>query len=262
MLRITSALIAIVVVSIACSVYAEDYRDLVRKGNDAFRSGDFDKALEYYHGAETEIPESPELDYNLAGALYGTGGYEEATERFNRALNTTDVALEANAHYNLGNTYFKSGDYQKAIESYTNALRLAPGDLDAKYNLELARRMPKEQMQQEEQDQDQQQEQEQEQEQQQQPDSSQQQQDSTQQEQEQQGDQQQDQEQQDQQQQPDSSQQQSDSTQQQQAQSEEQKEMSKEDAERILNALKDDEQELQKNIRRQQTGAPYTGKDW
>ncbi len=39
-------------------------------------------------------------------------------------------------------------------------------------------------------------------------------------------------------------------------------EMSKEDAERILNALKDDEKELQKDVRRMEGPAVYEGNDW
>jgi tetratricopeptide (TPR) repeat protein len=35
-------------------------------------------------------------------------------------------------------------DYQKAIESYQKALEINPDDIDAKFNLELARRMLKE----------------------------------------------------------------------------------------------------------------------
>ncbi|MCX6828508.1 MAG: hypothetical protein NT002_04430, partial [candidate division Zixibacteria bacterium] len=39
-------------------------------------------------------------------------------------------------------------------------------------------------------------------------------------------------------------------------------EMSKEDAERILNALKDDEKDLQKDVRRMEGPAVYEGNDW
>ena len=38
--------------------------------------------------------------------------------------------------------------------------------------------------------------------------------------------------------------------------------MSQEDAERILNALRDDEQEIQEKIKRQRAVGDYTGKDW
>ena len=38
--------------------------------------------------------------------------------------------------------------------------------------------------------------------------------------------------------------------------------MSEEDAERILNALRDDEKEIQKKLKRRQVAGDYVGKDW
>jgi len=218
--------------------YAEDYIDLVKKGNDAFNNKDYKKALEYYHYAETEIPESPELEYNMAGALTEDGGYEQAVDKYTKALNTSDLSLEAKTHYNLGNTYYWMKDYQNAIKSYENCLKIAPDDMDAKYNLELARKMLKEQIKPEQQQQQQQQQEQQNQEQEQQQ-------------------QQQEQNQQEQQQQEEK---QDEQQQQQQVQKEE--EISKEDAERILNALRDDEKEVQKKIKRQVKAGSYNGNDW
>ena len=130
------------------SVAAENYVDKVMQGNAAFKAGDNKKALEYYHSAETELPESPELEYNIAGALHRDGGFEEAVEKYSKALNSTDINIEAQAHYNLGNTLFRMEDYQKAIPSYQKSLEINPDDMDAKFNLELARRKLKEQMEQ------------------------------------------------------------------------------------------------------------------
>ena len=39
-------------------------------------------------------------------------------------------------------------------------------------------------------------------------------------------------------------------------------EMSKEDAERILNALRDDEKDIQEKLRRHRVSGEYNGKDW
>jgi len=223
------------------SVSAEDYVDLVKRGNQEFTNGNYDVAREQYHKAETKLPESPELHYNLAGAAYKLGEYELAVEGYSKAFNTADIAVEAQAHYNLGNTYFRMGDYQNAIKSFENSLNINPDDLDAKFNLELARKMLKEQTkpeQQEQQQQQQQQQQEQKQDQQQQDQQNQKQQD-----QENQGESNQDQQQQQQQQQP-------------------KDEISKEDAERILNALRDDEQDIQKKIKRQVSAGSYSGRDW
>jgi Ca-activated chloride channel family protein len=222
------------------TVRAEDHVSLVKKGNEAFANADYKKALEYYHMAETDLPESAELDYDVAGALHKDGAYEQAVDEYTKSLHTSDINLEAAAHYNLGNTYFRMEDYENAIKSYENALKINPEDMDAKYNLELARKMLKEQIKPQQQQQQQQQQQKQEKQQQ------------NQQEQNQQEQQQQQQEQQEEQQQQEKP----------QPQPQEQKEMSKEDAERILNALRDDEQDIQKKIRREVKAGNYTGKDW
>ena len=106
------------VLILAGSVASEGLFDKVKNGNEAMARGDYRKALEYYHDAETDLPESPELEYNMAGALHYDGGYEEAVDKYQRALNSTDINTEAQAHYNLGNTLFRIQDYEKAIQSY------------------------------------------------------------------------------------------------------------------------------------------------
>ncbi len=230
-------LTALVVMCLAGTAAAEDYIDLVKKGNESYQQQDYTKALEFYHNAETELPESLELEYNMAGALYQQGKYEETVDRYTRALNSDNVGLEAQVHYNLGNTYYRMGDYQNAIQSYQRALDINPDDTDAKFNLELARRMLKEQIKPEQQQQSQ--------------DSQQQPQPQPQEDQNAQEEQPRPEEQPQDQQQP-----------QQQPEQMDNRQMSKEDAERILNALRDDEQELQKRIRREVNVSDYVGKDW
>lgn len=44
-------------------------------------------------------------------------------------------------YYNLGNAYFKAGETARAILSYERALRLDPSDADVRYNLDFARSM-------------------------------------------------------------------------------------------------------------------------
>jgi Ca-activated chloride channel homolog len=242
---------ALVVVLLAVSpVFADKATDAVSKGNEAFRNEQYKEALEQYQIAETEMPESPKIDYNIAGVQYSEGKYEEAVERYTRALNSTDMDIETNAYYNLGNTYYRMEDYQNAITSYQEALDNNPDFTNAKINLELARKMLKEQMKPQEQEEQEQQEQEQK--------------EQEEQEQEEKKDEQQkdeEQQQQDQNQPQDNQDKKDEQQQEQQSQPQEQK-MSKEDAERILNALRDDERDIQKNIQRQAVVGNYTGKDW
>lgn len=223
---------------------AEDYIDLVKKGNEALTASNYKKAMEFYHQAEAQIPESPALDYNFGGALYLQGNYEETLEKYQKALNTSDPNLEARAQYNLGNTYYRMQDYKKAIESFQETLKSNPDDMDAKYNLELARKMLKENSKPEKQENQDQKEQE-----------------------------QQDQQKKDKQDQGEDEQKKEDSQQKQDQQDQDKKQqqkqskpddkkMSKEDAERILNALRDDEQKIQNKQKRQVAIGSYRGKDW
>jgi len=249
--RMTASIFMLALLLLGSSALAQKHADAVKQGNEAFRQKDYQTALEQYHIAEADRPESPEINYNIGNTLFEQGDFEQATEHLNKSLNTQEAGLAARAQYNLGNTHFRKGDYQSAIQAYKESLELNPDDMDAKYNLEVARRMLKEQSEQEQQQQQDQEEQEQEQQEQQ-----------EQEQQQQQDQQEQDQQQQQQQEQNAEQDENQQREQQQQPQPQDQEQMSKEDAERILNALKDDEQEIQKRIRRNKQATGYIGKDW
>ena len=233
------------------SSFAKKPVEPVKKGNEAFQSKDYKTALEQYSIAETELPESPEIDYNIGNVQYEQGDYKAALDRYQKAIKTDDPMQQERAYYNSGNAQVKQKDYTNAIESYKKALEINPDDMDAKFNLELARRLLKEQTKAEQQQQNQEQQQQQEKQEQQQ------------QQQEQQDEQnKQQQQQQEQQNQQDKQDQQNKDQQQQQQEQMKDKPMSKEDAERILNALEDDEQDVQKKVRRNVKASSYLGKDW
>lgn len=250
-MRSHTVLLPLLVVSASLAtepLWAARYQDAVRKGNEAFDKKEFKTALEQYRIADADQPETPEVNYNLGGALYADEKYEEAAQAYERALRSDDPALRGKALYNLGNTKYRLEDYPAAISAYEEALKINPKDLDAKFNLELARRMLKENTKPQQQDQQQQQQQDQQQDQQQQN----------------QQDEQNQQQQNQQQQQDQQSQQGKDKDQklrEQQQQANKQK-MSKEDAERILNALRDNENDTQKKVRRSTATGDYKGKDW
>lgn len=138
--------ITIICLGLFGAAVAEDYASLNNDGNTAFAEKDFKTALDLYRQAEVERPETPEIYYNQANALIESQNYEEAINKFAKALNTEDLGLQAGVYYNGGNGYFKQDSFQTAIEWYQKALELDPQDLDTKHNLELARNRLKEQM--------------------------------------------------------------------------------------------------------------------
>lgn len=121
----------------------------VERGNRLFRSGDYAEAVEAYRAALEDGEEGPVLRYNLGTALLRLGRYAEAEEHFRAALDAVDPDLREWVYYNLGQRYLEdarsSSDpeatgalYDAAVEAYRHALRLRPGDRDAKWNYELA----------------------------------------------------------------------------------------------------------------------------
>ncbi len=123
----------------------------VRRGNAALEAGKYGEALEAYRQAEVSQPESPRLKYNQGLVHYRQRDFVKARERFTESLSTRDLKLEARAHFNLGNCAYsqaleKLKSYDEAIElareaigSYRQVLELAPDDRDARANIETAR---------------------------------------------------------------------------------------------------------------------------
>ena len=223
-----------------------------------YERGEYAEALRLYRDAQLERPDMSELNFNVGGTLFKNGELETALREFEQAASAGSDGLKAAAHYNMGNVFYQEKQYQQAIDAYRQALELDSGDGDAKANMELALRQLEQQQQQQQQDQQDQQ------------DQDQQQQDQDQQQQDQQGQQDQ-QQQQDQQDQQDQQQQQEQQQQEQQNNSDEQgqdekeaagadQQISQEEAEQLLEALKDREIDAQK--RRFRATGKTRGKDW
>jgi Ca-activated chloride channel homolog len=123
----------------------------LERGNRLYREGRYEEAVEAYRRALDSGRPSTQLHYNLGTALLALGNYPEAEQHLQAALRDVNPELRHRAYYNLGNRFLEEGrgvsDLQQqgrlldgAIEAYRRALRLAPGDVEAKWNLELALR--------------------------------------------------------------------------------------------------------------------------
>lgn len=130
----------------------------VSKGNESALAGQSDQAQYHYvkaleFGADTSI-----VMYNLGNVMYNSGEYDRAVKVYGAALDSSRSHDQLrNTFYNLGNSHLQAQKYDEAIASYIEALRHDPTDMDAKQNLELALKLRREsQNQQEKQDQNQQ----------------------------------------------------------------------------------------------------------
>jgi len=132
-----------------------------------------DEAISKFTDAQSYVPESQSLNFNIANTHYKKGKFPEAEKSFKDAMKTKDNTLKSKANYNIGNTMYKQGKFKEALDFYKKAIGLTEkGNMkdketasireDAKYNYEFVQKKMEEMQkeQQERQDQEEQKEEE------------------------------------------------------------------------------------------------------
>jgi Ca-activated chloride channel homolog len=121
------------------NVFSQAERKFVRRGNRQYDDKKYQEAEIQYRKALEKSPGSAAADYNLGNSLYRQKQFDAAAQRYKELSGKSKDDLILNSdYYNLGNALYKSGKYQECIDAYKNALRKTPGDMDAKHNLQLA----------------------------------------------------------------------------------------------------------------------------
>jgi tetratricopeptide (TPR) repeat protein len=132
---------------------AQPGRGAVDAGNRLYDEGRYEEAHEQYLEALRQAPDSPIVPFNDGNALYRTEELQRAMESYRRAVESGDPRIEAQAWYNLGNALYKQQQLEPALEAYKEALRRNPADTDAKHNFEVTLEQLQQQQQQESDDQ-------------------------------------------------------------------------------------------------------------
>lgn len=235
---------------------AQSTRSLINEGVDKYDESNF-------ADAEVNFKKSLEKEndlfaghYNLGSAYYKQERYDEALKQYQNSLALAESDYErAKIYHNIGNSLLKNQKLPESIEAYKQSLKLNPNDLETKYNLSYALKKQQEQKdQQKNQDnKDQNKDDQQNKDQQQNQDQNKDQEKNDQQNEDQKNDQQ------NQDQKKDEQEQQQNQQQQNQPKP---NEISKEEAQRILEALKNNEADLQKELRKKKGKPVNKVKDW
>ena len=231
-MKIQNILLTMVLLCCTTVVFGQkSERDYMRSGNKLYNDSLFVKAEVDYRKALELNPKSTDAMYNLGNALLMQNKAKEAMEQFDAVTRIEkDKGKLARAYHNMGVILQSSKQNPQCIEAYKQALRNNPHDDETRYNLALAQKMLKDQQQQQNQDKQQEQKQDQKQDDQ--------------------KDQNKDQNE-DQKKQPQQNQQQNNN------------EMSKENAEQLLNAVMQDEKNVQDKVKKQiQVSGKKLEKDW
>ena len=205
-------------------------RDYLRSGNKLYNDSLFIKAEVDYRKALEINPKSTDAMFNLANALLMQQKAQEAMEQYESVSKIEkDKEKLAQIYHNMGVILQSSKQLPQCIEAYKESLRNNPKDDETRYNLALAQKQLKDQ-QQDQQNQDQQEQQ---------------------------------QEQKEEQKDQNKDQQEQNQDQQQQPQQQNKNEMSKENAQQLLNAVMQDEKNVQDKVKKQlQIQGKKLEKDW
>ena len=134
------------------------YNKLNEEANKHFLDAEVD-----YKKALQKKQDFLKADFNLGDALYKQGRYDESISKFDEIINkTNNPVIKGSSYHNIGNAHLQKfmkdpqnneEELEQSIESYKNALRNNPGDNEARYNLEMAKRLKQQQQQQQQQQQ-------------------------------------------------------------------------------------------------------------
>jgi tetratricopeptide (TPR) repeat protein len=227
-------LIILFYVSILGWAWGDSLASKNRDANKLYKEGRIDEALSRWREAQIENPDNDKLHYNIGNGLHDKKDYEGAFKEYEKSLGSKNSELRSKAYYNIGNTRYRMGKLPEAIDDYKKCLEINPEDEDAKYNIEFIEKKLKEQPKKEEQQEKESQQKEGQKEQREQRESGKAEEEKG-----------------------------SEEKEQQIAKEEKKDEMSKEDAVRLLDALKDDEKDVQKELRNQSMEGRYkVDKDW
>ena len=123
---------------------AQTDRAYIRKGNRTMRAGAEGGAVDSevsYRKALSVNSSNAQAMYNLGCALMAQQKDSAAMECFQKSVNAEKSKIrKAMAYHNMGVILQRQQQYGGAIEQYKQALRLRPNDNETRYNLVLCQR--------------------------------------------------------------------------------------------------------------------------
>lgn len=128
---------------LAVSVSAQKAeRDFIRKGNRFFKDSIYVNAEVNYRKALEVNPKSTVSMFNLGNTLAHQNKLKEAMEQYVTATKIEkDKSKLSQIYHNMGVIFHSQKDYAKAVEAYKESLRSNPKDDETRYNLALAQKM-------------------------------------------------------------------------------------------------------------------------
>ncbi len=148
------SLIIIIAAIFSQAVNAQADKKYIRQGNREYEKNKFSESEILYRKAIDKNKNSPDAVFNTGDALYKQNKFEDAGKQFIENVNMNeDKGKKSAAMFNLGNSLLKANKVQESIDAYKGSLKLNPENPEAKYNLAYAQDMLKKQQEQQKQQQ-------------------------------------------------------------------------------------------------------------
>ena len=130
-------------------VFAQSSKKLIHDGNQKYEEKKFgDAEIDYKKSINTK--ENAFIgNYNLGNAYYQQGKFDQAKQQFETASELKSANKEelSKSYHNLGNTLIKNKKYEESVQAFKQALKLNPKDNYTRYNLAYAQSMLQQQQQ-------------------------------------------------------------------------------------------------------------------
>ena len=124
------------------SLFAQEDKKDVRRGNKDYRKSNFKEAEIDYRKALLKDSTSFAATYDLANALYSQKDYEGAANTLEKLSKSAPESQYADRYYfNKGNVSLQKKDYKIAVDDFKQALLRDAGDLQAKESYIYAKKM-------------------------------------------------------------------------------------------------------------------------
>lgn len=138
-----------ILIFFANSLNAQKERKFIREGVKEYKEDNYsDSEVLFKEALEIDSTSIP-ATYNMANSLYKQNKFQEASSIFNElSANVDDKSAKADMYHNIGNSFLKQKKYEQSIEAYKNSLRIRPEDEETRYNLAYAKQMLEQQQQQ------------------------------------------------------------------------------------------------------------------
>ena len=131
----------LLLICVASVVYAQKEKADIRKGNELYQQQKYKEAEESYRNAVQKADQNLPGNFNLGDAQYKQKNFKDAQTQFSKiAASANNKNVAAQAYHNLGNSLLESKKLEEGIDAYKKALINNPKDDQTRYNLAYAQK--------------------------------------------------------------------------------------------------------------------------